>query len=105
MTKEKPSKTEDEYFAKEEAEKSKRLKEKIKHETEEEERERIKTTCYMKCPKCGGNLHEVSFRGISIDRCSTCGGVWLDNGELEKLAGAGDGSFISEVLSFFSGKK
>jgi hypothetical protein len=104
-TKEKPSKTEEEYFAKEEAEKSKRLKEKIKHETEEEERERIKTICYMRCPKCGGNLYEVTFRGISIDRCGTCGGVWLDNGELEKLAGAGDGSFISEVLGFFSGKK
>jgi hypothetical protein len=105
MTKEKPSKTEDEYFAKEEAEKSKRLKVKLKHETEEEERERIKTTCYMRCPKCGGNLHEVAFRGIRIDRCSTCGGVWLDNGELEKLAGTEDKSFISDVLSFFSGKK
>ncbi|MGH7891940.1 MAG: zf-TFIIB domain-containing protein [Thermodesulfobacteriota bacterium] len=105
MTKEKPSKTEDEYFAKEEAEKSKRLKVKLKHETEEEERERIKTTCYMRCPKCGGNLHEVAFRGIRIDRCGNCGGVWLDSGELEKLAGTEDKSVISDVLGFFSGKK
>ena len=105
MTKEKPSKTEDEYFAKEEAEKSKRLEVKVKHETEVEERERVKTFCYMKCPKCGGNLNEVVFRGIRIDRCSTCGGVWLDNGELEKLAGTEDKSVISDVLGFFSGKK
>jgi uncharacterized protein len=105
MTKEKPSKTEEEYFAKEEAEKSKRLKEKIKHETEDEERERIKATCYMRCPKDGGFLKEVVFRGIRIDRCSTCGGVWLDNGELEKLAGTDDRSVISDVLGLFGGKK
>jgi len=104
-TKEKPSKTEEEYFAKEEAEKAKRLKEKVKHETEEEERERIKTTCYMRCPKCGGNLNEVVFRGIRIDRCSSCGGVWLDNGELEKLAGTEDRSVISDVIGLFGGKK
>jgi uncharacterized protein len=104
-TKEKPSKTEEEYFAKEEAEKSKRLKEKIKHETEDEERERVKATCYMRCPKCGGNLNEVVFRGIRIDRCSSCGGVWLDNGELEKLAGTEDRSVISDVLGLFGGKK
>jgi Zn-finger nucleic acid-binding protein len=47
----------------------------------------------------------VAFRGIRIDRCSNCGGVWLDNGELEKLAGTEDKSVISDVLSFFSGKK
>lgn len=105
MTKEKPSKTEEEYFAKEEAEKSKRLKVKVKHETEVEERERIKTICYMKCPKCGGSLNEVVFMGIRIDRCSTCGGVWLDNGELEKLAGTEDRSVISDILGFFGGKK
>jgi len=59
----------------------------------------------MKCPKCGGQLHEVTFRGVSIDRCSFCGGVWLDAGELEKLAGEEDKSAITDILGFFSGKK
>ena len=102
MTKEKPSKTEDEYFAKEEAEKSKRLKEKLKHETEDEERDRIKTTCYMKCPKCGGDLTEVVFRGIKIDRCAACNGVWLDSGELEQLTRKED--FLVGLLSIFGRK-
>ncbi|MCA9808922.1 MAG: zf-TFIIB domain-containing protein [Candidatus Dadabacteria bacterium] len=101
----KHNKPEEEYFAKEEAEKAKRLKEKHREETEAEERERIKAACYMKCPKCGGQLHEVSFRGVSIDRCSSCGGVWLDAGELEKLAGEEDKSVITDILGFFSGKK
>ena len=101
----KHNKPEEEYFAKEEAEKAKRLKEKHREETEAEERERIKAICYMKCPKCGGQLHEVTFRGVSIDRCSSCVGVWLDAGELEKLAGEEDKSVITDILGFFSGKK
>ncbi|MCL4244574.1 MAG: zf-TFIIB domain-containing protein [Candidatus Dadabacteria bacterium] len=101
----KHNKPEEEYFAKEEAEKAKRLKEKLREGTEAEERERIKAVCYMKCPKCGGQLHEVTFRGVSIDRCSSCGGVWLDAGELEKLAGEEDKSVITDILGFFSGKK
>lgn len=105
MSKEKPPKPEEEYFAKEEAEKAKRLKEKLREETEAEEKEKIKEICYMRCPKDGGQLHEVTFRGITIDRCGDCGGVWLDAGELEKLAGEEDKSAISDIFSFFSGKK
>ena len=104
MSKDKPTKTEDEYFAKEEAEKAKRLKDKRSHEAELEAKEKIKAVCYMKCPKCGGGLNEDTFRGIRIDRCSSCSGVWLDEGELEKLAGE-DTSAIGDVLSLFVGKK
>ena len=105
MSKDKPTKTEDEYFAKEDAEKAKRLREKVSQEDALKERERIKGICYMKCPKCGGDLNEVIFRGISIDRCSLCSGVWLDSGELEKLAGEEDKSVIGDILSLFGGKK
>lgn len=105
MSKDKPTKTEDEYFVKEEAEKAKRLKEKVSHEAALKERERIKGICCMKCPKCGGDLNEVVFRGIRIDRCSLCSGVWLDNGELEKLAGEEDKSVIGDILGLFGGKK
>jgi Zn-finger nucleic acid-binding protein len=30
-------------------------------------------------------LSEISFRGIPIDHCSCCGGIWLDRGELADL--------------------
>ena len=103
MSKEKPSRTEDEYFAREDAEKAKRLKEKLKEEVLEEQRQNIKTLCYMKCPKCGADLTEVVFRGIKIDRCSACKGVWLDDGELEKLAGTGEKS-IKGILDLFRGR-
>jgi len=41
------------------------------------------------CPACGGALapHEYSsLRGIELDRCQACGGLWLDAGEAQQIA-------------------
>src|SRR4030067_3852543 len=55
-----------------------------------EEKERIKALHFMKCPKCGMGLIEMDFRGIKVDKCSACEGVWLDAGELDAVAGLGE---------------
>ena len=42
----------------------------------------------LKCPKCNGTTDAVNYAGdtgIVIDRCTSCHGVWLDAGELEKI--------------------
>jgi uncharacterized protein len=40
----------------------------------------------MNCPRCERNtLEEIDRDGLTIDRCPSCRGVWLDRGELEKL--------------------
>ena len=42
----------------------------------------------LKCPECGQPTHAVNYgddSGIIIDKCSGCGGVWADKGELDKL--------------------
>jgi uncharacterized protein len=39
----------------------------------------------MNCPRCGNDLTEVSKHGVTIDVCSSCGGMWLDKGELAKI--------------------
>lgn len=40
----------------------------------------------MQCPRCDtASLTEMDRQGITIDRCQSCRGVWLDRGELEKL--------------------
>ena len=41
----------------------------------------------LTCPVCRGAMREVNKEGILIDVCTQCRGVWLDRGELEKLAG------------------
>jgi hypothetical protein len=37
------------------------------------------------CPKCPGNLESYTFQGFALDRCHKCGGIWLDQGELEGI--------------------
>jgi Zn-finger nucleic acid-binding protein len=31
----------------------------------------------------------AEYRGIEIDSCAACGGIWLDGGELEAMVGSG----------------
>ncbi len=41
------------------------------------------------CPEDGTDLTLVELAGVSIDICPTCNGIWLDDGEIEKLQGTG----------------
>ncbi len=41
----------------------------------------------LKCPKCGvSELETRVHRGVNIDFCSKCNGIWLDKGELDKIS-------------------
>lgn len=52
----------------------------------------------MRCPMCSVAMREVDRRGVRIDVCPECRGVWLDGGELEKLLASGE-SWESEYRS------
>ncbi len=39
----------------------------------------------MNCPRCNGELRVENYRGVEVDRCHTCSGMWLDYGELDQL--------------------
>jgi hypothetical protein len=91
----KPSRNEDEYFAREDAE---RLR-KLRADQEAEERARERRSHFMKCPKCGADLLTEAFHGVQIDRCPECGGVWLDHGELDQLMKHEDPGVLRRVLS------
>lgn len=39
----------------------------------------------MNCPRCNIELKVEDYRGIEVDRCPTCQGMWLDYGELDQL--------------------
>jgi len=39
----------------------------------------------MKCPRCDLDMLEVVRFGITLDNCPSCGGVWLDKGELGEI--------------------
>ena len=39
----------------------------------------------MNCPNCNQELKIAERKGIEIDYCPSCRGVWLDRGELDKI--------------------
>lgn len=98
----KPSHTEDEYFAREEALKLQKIhKEKI-NEAGQEEQDQRKQLHFMKCPKCGWDLETMKWRAVEVDKCFHCGVIVLDDGELEKLAGKEhDESWVSSMFGLF----
>jgi Zn-finger nucleic acid-binding protein len=44
----------------------------------------------MNCPLDGETLALSERRGVEIDYCPKCRGIWLDRGELDKLMVAAD---------------
>ena len=80
-TDEKPSRNEDEYFARQNAEQIRAMRAKLDAERKKTER----PTDLNKCPRCDGTLKEQQVEDVKIDECVDCGGVWLDRGELDQL--------------------
>ena len=102
MSVDKPSSQEEEYFAKLEFERKKRHAEEQEKKLKEGERARLKELHWLHCPKCGMELAEIDFRGVKIDKCTSCAGVWLDAGELEQVAQA-EAGFLGGFLKVFKG--
>lgn len=96
----KPSKAEEEYFARLEFEKKKKLAEKQMKLLSENEKEKLKNTHFMHCPKCGMDLIVVKYKDVEVDECPSCKGFWLDADEVEKIISEKD-SFLSNVLKIF----
>jgi Zn-finger nucleic acid-binding protein len=40
------------------------------------------------CPKCGAGMRAYERRGVTVEQCVGCRGIYLDKGELERLTGA-----------------
>ncbi len=96
----KPSRAEDEYFAKQELERRKKWAQEQTAKLATDERERLKQLHYMKCPKCGMDLKEIELHGVKVDQCANCGGIFLDAGEIDQLA-KDDSGVVGKVLSIF----
>jgi len=77
----KPSRNEEEYFVRREAEHRARLKQTAEIEARLAERR----SHFMKCPRCGADLQVEHYSGIEVERCSECDGLWFDAGEAARL--------------------
>jgi hypothetical protein len=100
---EKPSRNEDEYFAKQDAELVKQMRAKLDKEREQNERK----AHFMKCPKCGADMKEEEHGPVKVDICPECRGMFLDAGEMELLAkaqGSSGKTLMGGLLGFFPSK-
>jgi hypothetical protein len=82
----KPSEKEEEYFARLELNRKKKIEEEKLKRMAEEDKRILKELHSMRCPKCGMELKEIDYKGINVDKCFSCNGVWFDAGEIDILA-------------------
>jgi Zn-finger nucleic acid-binding protein len=97
----KPSTSEDEYFVREDAEKKRKLALQAKKDKEAAELKALRDQHWMHCPKCGLQMHEMRLRGVDVDVCFSCNGIFLDQGELEKLQKPESRGVMSAILNWF----
>ena len=96
-TENKPSRNEDEYFLKQDAELIKAQRAKLDAERAIVQRR----ANLMTCPKCGGKLEEREHGSVKVDVCPDCGGTWLDAGELALIGRVRDSAasgFVRDLL-------
>jgi uncharacterized protein len=89
----KPSRNEDEYFAKRDAEWMRERRAQLDAERESRE----KTQPKLVCPRCSAQLQDREFQNIHLDVCPKCHGVWFDAGELEMVLHTPRGELLSVV--------
>ena len=102
MPNHKPSEAEEEFFAREEAEKKRKLALAQTKVLADAERHKLRDAHYMRCPKCGLQLTELSLNGVMVDRCFGCHGMFLDEEDVKKLMG--QEGYWSRMLHFFARK-
>jgi hypothetical protein len=88
MTTTRPTAAEDEYFRQQEADRRRDdAWDNLQANSRQDRaaRERAKEAALRPCPACKLPLGKRTLRGVEVDACSSCHGVWLDAGELERL--------------------
>ena len=94
-------KQEDEYFARIEFEKRRKVLEEKQKSMKKDEKRQLKEQHWMHCPKCGMQMVEISFEGIKVDKCSECLGIFFDDGEVDQLIAKNKPGFLSRMAEIF----
>lgn len=93
-----PHANEESYFAKQEHERIEQRK--CEHQNEEAAKRQALTEV---CPKCSGRLGKYSIKGLDVERCGNCEGIWLNKGELAEIlrrqAGGPLGAFLERCFA------
>ncbi|MGH3545238.1 MAG: zf-TFIIB domain-containing protein [Mycobacteriales bacterium] len=50
----------------------------------------------LTCPKCQSDMRQYERNSVIVDQCTSCRGIFLDQGELEKLSSAAQSYYSPE---------
>ena len=85
---------EDKFFA----DRDRELLLKLKAQAGSQEEQAVRELARMRCPKCGERLATHSRLEVDIDACPAGHGIWLDDGELEKLIARESSGWLARIL-------
>jgi Zn-finger nucleic acid-binding protein len=95
----KPSRSEEEYFAREDAEKKRKLAMAQTKQLAGAERDALRILHQNHCPSCGQMLQEIALNEVNALRCFGCNGCFLSAEDLKKLAK--EPGYWERMLHFF----
>jgi uncharacterized protein len=99
---EKPSNQEDEYFAREDAERLRKLHYEEQRRLAAHEKEALRKLHAGRCSGCGAQLVPERIGDVTIQHCPACGGAFLDRKAWEHIhSHAEPHGVMAAVLNWF----
>jgi uncharacterized protein len=96
----KASNTEEEYFAKEQAQRLKSQALSKVQSLQDHERRVLKEKHWMRCPRCGMELQSLLFKGVTMNKCFSCHTICFDEDSFERISIQHE-PFFEAVTSIF----
>ena len=98
----KPSRLEDEYFVREDAERLRKLHAEEMARLQASEKDALRKLHQGRCSSCGAQLVPESVAGLTMQHCPNCGGAFLDKKAWDLLhAHAEPHTVMGAVLNWF----
>ena len=101
MSMNKPSESEDEYFAREEAARLYRLTLEKRRQMAHDEEQALKALHWMHCPKCGTEMKPITLRDVTVERCFHCHGTFFDEIQLNRLVREDSPGLLEKIAAVF----
>ena len=102
MTSDKPRSPEDEYFARENAERIRKLHKEEQSRLQQSEKDALRRLHAGRCSNCGALMVPERVAGANVLHCPACGGAFLDRNSWEFIhANAEPHSVMGAVLNWF----
>ena len=89
-----PSRNEEEYFARRDAELMRQQRDVLERAATESERR----SHHMKCPSCGYDLIRGEWHGVQVDQCTHCHGLWFEATEARDVLSHAEPNIIARVF-------